>query len=61
MGETIYIAKGHRRFVLQVVPEIDPIPLRPPGYFADCYNAEEVKEENLLAIHSIIRRPKDLE
>lgn len=60
-GETVYIAKGRRRFVLQEVPEIDPIPLRPPGYFAHCYTAEEMQEENRLAKSSVIRRPKDLE
>jgi hypothetical protein len=60
-GETVYIAKGRRRFVLQEVPEIEPIPLRAPGYFADCYSTEEIEEENRLAKTSVIRRPKDLE
>jgi hypothetical protein len=60
-GETIYIAKGRRRFVLQEVPEIEPIPLRPPGYFAHCYTAQEIQEGNRLAKSSVIRRPKDLE
>src|SRR5580692_2979013 len=60
-GENVCIAKGGRRFVLQAVPEIDPIPLRPPGYFAHCYTAEEVRDENRLAKSSVIRRPKDLE
>src|SRR5580698_10564202 len=60
-GETVYIAKGRRRFMLQAVPEIEPIPLRPPGYFAHCYTAEEVRDENRLAKSSVIRRPKDLE
>ena len=60
-GETVYIAKGRRRFVLQEVPEIEPIPLRPPGYFAHCYTAEEMQEENRLAKSSVIRPPKDLE
>jgi hypothetical protein len=60
-GETVYIAKGHRRFVLQEVPEIDPIPLRPPGYFAQCYTAEEAQAENQRAKFSVIKRPKDLE
>ena len=60
-GETVYIAKGRRRFILQEVPEIEPIPLRPSGYFTHCYTAEEIQEENRLAKASIIRRPKDLE
>ena len=60
-GEAVYIAKGHRRFVLQVVPEIEPIPLRPPGYFAHCYNHAETVEANQLAKSSVIRPPHDLE
>jgi hypothetical protein len=60
-GETVYIAKGRRRFVLQQIPEIDPIPLRPPGYFAHCYTAEEIQEEHRWATSSVIRPPKDLE
>jgi hypothetical protein len=60
-GETVYIAKGRHRYVLQQVPEIEPIPFRPPGYFANCYTPEEIREENLLAKSSVIRPPKDLE
>jgi hypothetical protein len=60
-GETVYITRGHRRFLLQEVPPIDPIPLRPPGYFASCYTKTEVEEDNRLAKASIIRAPKDLE
>ena len=60
-GETVYIMKGHRRFVLQPVPEIEPIPMRPPGYFANLSSPEEIEEENLLAKSSVIRAPKDLE
>ena len=60
-GETIYIAKGHRRFILQEVPEIEPIPIRPAGYFANTYSKAEIQEENRLAKASVIRAPKDLE
>jgi hypothetical protein len=60
-GQTVYIVKGHRRFVLQEVPEIDPIPMRPAGYFANAYNNAEIQEENRLAKASVIRAPKDLE
>jgi hypothetical protein len=60
-GETVYIVKGHRRFVLQPVPEIEPIPMRPPGYFANVYSRAEIQEENRLAKASVIRPPKDLE
>ena len=60
-GETIYIVKGHRRFVLQPVPEIEPIPMRPAGYFAGAHIKADVREENRLAKASVIRAPKDLE
>jgi hypothetical protein len=60
-GETVYIVKGHRRFVLQPAPEIDPIPMRPAGYFANAYSQAEIQEDNRLAKASVIRAPKDLE
>jgi hypothetical protein len=43
------------------VPKTDPIPMRPPGYFADVYSKAEIKEDNLLAKASVVRAPKDLE
>jgi len=60
-GEPVYIVKGHRRFILQEVPEIEPIPLRPAGFFANAYSKSEIQEENRLAKASVIRTPKDLE
>jgi len=60
-GETVYIVRGHRRFILQAVPEIDPIPMRPAGYFTDVYSHAEMREENQLAKASVVRAPKDLE
>lgn len=60
-GEAVYIVKGHRRFILQPVAEIDPIPIRPPGYFANVYSKAEIDEENRLAKASIATAPKDLE
>jgi hypothetical protein len=60
-GETIYITRGRRRFVLQEVPEIEPIPVRPPGYFAGACTRAEIQEENRLAKASVIRAPEDLE
>jgi len=53
--------KGGRRFVLQEVPEIDPIPIRPRNYFANVYSQSEIEEENRLAKASVIRPPKELE
>ena len=60
-GETVYIVSRNRRFTLQEVPEIEPIPMRPEGYFANCYSEAEIAEDNQLAKASIIRPPKDLE
>ena len=60
-GETVYIIRGQRRFILQEIRPIDPIPMRPPGYFADSCNNAEIQEENRLAKASVIRAPKDLE
>ncbi len=60
-GETVYIVRGEHRFILQEIPPIDPIPIRPAGYFANCYSQEEIQEQNLLAKASVIRAPADLE
>ena len=60
-GETVYIVRGRQRFVLQEVPEIEPIPIRPPNYFASAYSPAEIQEDNHLAKASVIRAPKDLE
>jgi hypothetical protein len=46
---------------LQEVPEIEPVPIRPPNYFANAYSQAEIQEDNRLAKASVIRAPKDLE
>jgi hypothetical protein len=60
-GEPVYIVRGPHRFTLQHVPEIDPIPMRPPGYFAHGDTGEEIALENRLSKASVVRTPKDLE
>jgi hypothetical protein len=60
-GELVYIVRGQQRFVLQEVRPIDPIPIRPPGYFADVYTEAELQEDNQLAKASVVRAPQDLE
>jgi hypothetical protein len=60
-GETVYIVTRQRRFVLQEVPEIEPIPIRPAGYFANAYSPAEIREENRLAKASVVRAPRNLE
>jgi hypothetical protein len=51
--------KKQKRFILRNAR--GTIPLRPPGYFADCYSKEEIREDNLIAKASIVRPPRDLE
>jgi hypothetical protein len=41
--------------------KIAPIPVRPPGYFADCYTAEEIQRENRLADALVTEKLVDLE
>jgi hypothetical protein len=60
-GETVYIVRGRQRFILQEVPEIEPVPIRPPNYFANTCSRAEIQEDNRLAKASVIRAPKDLE
>lgn len=60
-GETVYIVRGAHRFLLQPLPEIEPIPARPAGYFAHCYDREEIELENRLAEASVVEKPADLE
>ena len=60
-GEAVYILRGQKRFLLQEVPPIEPIPIRPAGFFAHCYSAEEIREQNRLAKASVVRAPAELE
>lgn len=60
-GQAVYIVSHRHRFLLQEAPEIEPIPMRPPGYFAGCYSQADIREDNLLAKASVIRAPRDVE
>jgi hypothetical protein len=60
-GEPVYIVRGQQRFILQHVPDIEPIPMRPPGFFANCDSRAEIELANRLSKASVIRAPKDLE
>ena len=51
-GELVYILRGHQRFLLQAVPEIEPIPMRPPGYFK--FDEEDIELDNRFAKASVI-------
>ena len=52
-GEQIVIIRKSKLLVLKELEIPEPIPMRPPGYFDDCYDAEYVKESNMLARHSV--------
>lgn len=52
-GEHIVIVRRSNLLVLKPLQLPEPIPMRPPGYFRDCYNAREAKESNRLAARSV--------
>ena len=47
-GEVVLLTKGTRQVVLRQA-EGEPVPVRPPGYFSDCYSDEDAAESNRLA------------
>jgi hypothetical protein len=51
-GEAVYILRGSERFILQAVPDIEPIPMRPPGYFE--FDAEDRNLDRRFAKASVI-------
>jgi hypothetical protein len=55
LGETVYIVHGRRRFLLQPVPEIEPLPLRPAGYFD--LDHEDIELDKRFASKNIIPNP----
>lgn len=52
-GEQIVIIRKSRLLVLKELEIPDPVPLRPPGYFDDCYDKVLAKESNQLASRSV--------
>ena len=60
-GKVVYILRRQQRFALQEVRPIDPIPMRPPGYFSGSYSKGDAQRENRLAKDSVVRAPRDLE
>ena len=51
-GEAVYILRGTERFILQAVPDIEPIPMRPAGYFE--FDAEDRSLDKRFAKASVI-------
>lgn len=60
-GEPVAIVKDAEMLVLQKPLSVEPIPMAPPGYFADCYDEEYIRESNEFAKHSVTTPPDDLE
>ena len=51
-GEAVYILRGSERFILQAVPDIEPIPMRPAGFFE--FDAEDRSLDKRFARASVI-------
>ena len=45
-GEQIIIIRKSKLLILKELELPEPIPMRPPGYFDDCYDEEYVRETN---------------
>jgi len=54
-GEEILIAGKSKLLVLKPIEQADPVPLRPEGYFEDCYDSAQAAEDTRLAARSARR------
>ena len=52
-GEQIVIIRKSRLLVLKELEIPEPIPIRPPGFFDDCYDRIAVKKSNRLGRRSV--------
>jgi hypothetical protein len=52
-GEYIIILRKSKLLVLKPLEMPEPVPIRPAGYFQDCYDKEDAKESNWLAARSV--------
>jgi len=52
-GEHILIVRKSKLLMLKPVELPEPVPMRPPGYFEDCYDRDAIKESNMLASRSV--------
>jgi hypothetical protein len=55
LGEQIVIVRKSRLLVLKELEIPEPVPMRPPGYFDDCYDKAAAKESNKLGARSTRR------
>ena len=52
-GEHILIVRKSKLLVLKPLELPEPVPMRPPGYFGDCYDRDAIRESNMLASRSV--------
>jgi hypothetical protein len=52
-GELVVIVRKSKLLVLRPLELPEPVPMRPPRYFEDCYDREAIRESNRLASHSV--------
>jgi hypothetical protein len=54
-GEQIVIIRKSKLLILKELEIPEPVPMRPPGYFEECYDKAAVEESNQLARRSVRR------
>jgi hypothetical protein len=52
-GEHVVIVRKSKLLVLKPLDLPEPVPMRPPGYFHDCYDKEAARESNRLGARSV--------
>ena len=52
-GEHIIIVRKSKLLVLKQLEIPEPVPMRPPGYFDDCYDKVAADQSNKLAALSV--------
>ena len=52
-GDHVVIVRKSKLLVLKPLELPEPVPMRPPGYFQDCYDQDAIKESNKLAARSV--------
>jgi len=51
-GEHVVIIRKSQLLTIKTLDIMEPVPIRPQGYFDDCYDKSGVKESNKLAARS---------
>ena len=58
-GEEVIILRGSERFALVEIRPIEPIPVRPPGYFH--FDEEDLALDKMFSKANVPPNPKDFE